>query len=291
MCQATSTSKRPPRQRPGRGTTGRSGGEQGPAPLPSGTWERAATEAVAATVSVPAAARVPVGKAEVSARLASWPAGFFDENNAELVVKVLDGRAVNGHYWVFYGALSDVAYTLEVRDTLTGTVKTYTNPAGRLTSRADTTAFAVPGTANAATAPVLSAPTELGFLASSGASPGTSFPSGPFCVEYTPPSTGFCLGGRFDVAVEWRANGTTGLARGAVLGGDSGYFWFFGQNNVELVVKVLDGRAVNGRFWFFSGALTDVEHWIHVRDSVTGEEKVYHSPPGRLASRADTSAF
>ena len=33
------------------------------------------------------------------------------------------------------------------------------------------------------------------------------------------------------------------------LSGDTGYFWFFGTANVELVVKVLDGRALNGRFW------------------------------------------
>jgi hypothetical protein len=217
---------------------------------------------------------------------------FFDHDNAELVVKVLDGRAFNGHFWVFYGALTDVAYVLEVKDTLTGAVKTYTNPAGRLTSRADTAAFAVPGPASVTAVIAVIAPaTELAFLASSEASPGTSFPAGPFCVEYTPPSNGLCLGGRFDVAVEWRANGTTGLGRGATLGGDSGYFWFFGPNNVELLVKVLDGRPLNGRFWVFSGALTDVEHWLYVRDSVTGEERIYHNPPGRLASLADTAAF
>jgi hypothetical protein len=42
---------------------------------------------------------------------------------------------------VFYGALSDVAYTITVTDTATGTVRTYDNPAGQLASRADTAAF------------------------------------------------------------------------------------------------------------------------------------------------------
>jgi hypothetical protein len=56
-------------------------------------------------------------------------------------VKVVDGRAFNGRYWVFYGALSDVEYTITVTDTLTGAVKTYFNPRGNLASVADTAAF------------------------------------------------------------------------------------------------------------------------------------------------------
>jgi hypothetical protein len=66
---------------------------------------------------------------------------FFGAGNVETVLKVLDGRPVNGHFWVFYGALSNVQYTLTVTDTLTGTVKTYTNPSGQFASVADTSAF------------------------------------------------------------------------------------------------------------------------------------------------------
>lgn len=50
-------------------------------------------------------------------------------------------RAVNSHFWVFYGALSDVEYTITVTDMLTGAMKTYFNPQGRLASVADTSAF------------------------------------------------------------------------------------------------------------------------------------------------------
>jgi hypothetical protein len=59
----------------------------------------------------------------------------------ELVIKALDGRAVDGKFWIFYGALSDVHYTITVTDTQTGAVKTYTNPSGQLASVADTSAF------------------------------------------------------------------------------------------------------------------------------------------------------
>jgi hypothetical protein len=42
---------------------------------------------------------------------------------------------------VFYGALSDVAYTVTVTDTTTGAVRTYVNAQGTVASRADTAAF------------------------------------------------------------------------------------------------------------------------------------------------------
>ena len=54
---------------------------------------------------------------------------------------MLDGRAVNSHYWFFYGAMTDVAYTLTVTDTQTGAVKTYLGPQHVQTSRNDIRAF------------------------------------------------------------------------------------------------------------------------------------------------------
>ncbi len=66
---------------------------------------------------------------------------FFNDSNVELVVKVLDGDAINGHHWVFYGALSNVKYTITVTDTQTGAIRTYDNASGELASVADTTAF------------------------------------------------------------------------------------------------------------------------------------------------------
>ena len=57
------------------------------------------------------------------------------------------------------------------------------------------------------------------------------------------------------------------------------------------MVKVLDGRTVNGKFWVFYGALSDVEYTIHVRNRATGLIKDYHSPKGTQASGADIQAF
>jgi PKD repeat protein len=206
---------------------------------------------------------------------------FFTPNNVELVVKAVDGRAVNGDFWVFYGALSDVEYMLTVTDTVTGVSRSYFNPAGTLASVADTRAFSSAG----ATIP---ARARIESPRSAGSGPTAA---GTLCSA---DPNSLCLsGGRFDVRVAWRvpSQGTSGIAEATPLTGDTGRFWFFTANNIELVVKVVDGRAVNGRFWVFSGALSNVEYTITVTDMVTGLVKTYTNPSGSLTSIADTSAF
>jgi photosystem II stability/assembly factor-like uncharacterized protein len=53
---------------------------------------------------------------------------FFAGSNVEMVVKVLRGCDLNSNYWVFAGGLTDVETVVTVTDTLTGKIKTYTNP-------------------------------------------------------------------------------------------------------------------------------------------------------------------
>jgi hypothetical protein len=55
---------------------------------------------------------------------------FFNEDNWEMLVKVLDGCAVTNHYWVFFAATTNVQFIVTVTDTQTGAVKTYVNPQG-----------------------------------------------------------------------------------------------------------------------------------------------------------------
>jgi hypothetical protein len=70
---------------------------------------------------------------------------FFNPSNVEVVVKVLDGCNLGGHFWVFAAGLTNVHTVITVTDTQTGTVKTYTNPEGRAFAPIqDTSAFACP---------------------------------------------------------------------------------------------------------------------------------------------------
>src|SRR5262245_13904143 len=73
---------------------------------------------------------------------------------------------------------------------------------------------------------------------------------------------------------------------------DAGYFWFFDPNNVEVVVKVLDGCPVNGRRWVFAAGLTDVHVVLIVTDTQTGASKTYVNPIGTaFLPIQDTDAF
>jgi hypothetical protein len=69
------------------------------------------------------------------------PALTSDTENFEVFVKILDGRPINGKFWVFYGGLTDFEYTITVTDTQTGQVKQYTKPGFEFTGGADTSAF------------------------------------------------------------------------------------------------------------------------------------------------------
>jgi photosystem II stability/assembly factor-like uncharacterized protein len=113
-------------------------------------------------------------------------------------------------------------------------------------------------------------------------------------VACAPGASALCLNAaRFRVEVIWRVptQNATGLAASVPLTGDTGYFWFFSSNNIELVVKVVDGRGFNGKFWVFYGALSNVEYTVTVTDTQTGAVRVYTNPSGQLSSVADTAAF
>lgn len=57
---------------------------------------------------------------------------FFEPDNREFLVKVIEGCALNGHYWVSLAGTTDVEFTLTVTDTSTGTARPYSNPPGAL---------------------------------------------------------------------------------------------------------------------------------------------------------------
>ena len=106
----------------------------------------------------------------------------------------------------------------------------------------------------------------------------------------------FCaLNGDFKIEVSWETtNGETGVGR-VVTGATSdntGIFEFFEAGNWELLLKVLDACAVNGHFWVFGGAATNVKYQIRVTDLVTDEVWTYDNPQGKRSDAiTDTQAF
>jgi hypothetical protein len=107
-------------------------------------------------------------------------------------------------------------------------------------------------------------------------------------------ATTLCLdNARFRVTVFYATSaGASGAGMGVPLTGDSGYFWFFSADNIELVVKVLTGCGVNNKFWVFTGGLTNVGVTLIVEDTVTGATQTYSNPVGTAyLPLQDTNAF
>ena len=118
--------------------------------------------------------------------------------------------------------------------------------------------------------------------------------SGTASATCTPSATTLCLSNsRFRVTADWRTSGgQTGGGQAVPITGDTGYYWFFGSSNVEMVVKVIDACSFNQRFWVFAGGLTDVNVTLNVTDTKSGVVKTYTNPLGvAFQPIQDTSAF
>lgn len=117
-------------------------------------------------------------------------------------------------------------------------------------------------------------------------------PGGETCVSS---ATTLCLGGgRFRAEVTWEDfAGKTGA--GTVVPTDSpgsGLFWFFDPASWELMIKVIDGCAVNGRHWVFAAATTNVHYVLTVTDTTTGRSRRYENSSGVVSPAiTDTGTF
>jgi hypothetical protein len=220
---------------------------------------------------------------------------FFSPDNTELIVKVLDGRPVNGNFWVFYGALTDLEYFVAVADSVTGELISYRNLPGDICGLADTSATRGLGRTASGFEEL------LGSDLSSFFSRGTALPATARPPENLTEAAGSCspngrtlclLENRFQVRVSWRTrDGATGVGTVRSSNDQIGTFSFFDADNIELVIKMLDGRGTNGNFWFFYGALSNVHYELEVVDTMTGDVQRYVNEQGNVCGGADVRAF
>ncbi len=216
-------------------------------------------------------AGVPVALTEDSGGF--W---FFEPENLEVVVKILDGCGVNQRFWLYSAGLTDVEVTLGVIDTWTGqTWVRDTRLASPYPPIQDVEALPVcagsapvgsPGAAAAENVTVANG-SEVTF----GASATCAADEHHVCLQ----------GGRFRVSASYdTAIGLAGEAVARPLSSESAAFWFFGEQNLELFVKVLDGCDPFGTFWVFAAGLTDVEVRLRVEDTESGAVRNYENPLG-----------
>lgn len=107
-------------------------------------------------------------------------------------------------------------------------------------------------------------------------------------------ATTLCLNNnRFRVTATFATNaGQSGNGMAVPETTDTGMFWFFSANNIEVILKVVNGCALNSRYWVFAGGLTNVQVTLTVTDTSNGTVRTYTNPQGvAFAPIQDTSAF
>jgi PKD repeat protein len=205
----------------------------------------------------------------------SLPELTGNPNNPEVFVKVLG--PVNGVPWVFFGGLTDVEYMLYVTDTVTGAVRQYYHGPGDSKGGYDT------GT---------------GQLPAGGCVANTIAESRSSLLRATATSTQLALmSNRFALSLSARDPRTGKTASGLTLpkNDESGFYALPGltgdSSNVEVFVKIVDARSLDGHYWVFFGGLTDFEYTLTVTDTGTGKVRSYTKPAGSACGGFDTSGF
>jgi hypothetical protein len=194
---------------------------------------------------------------------------LFSPGNVELGVKVLEAPDHTG-FWVYYGAATDVDYTFTVID-LANVSKSRSYESDK--------PYCGGGDVGAFLRSVALPPTESlnggGFEMA--AEPQIQSIHQAACV---PDATTSCLlNGRFQMKV-WYNNPPTAPAQAAAavpVTGETAFFWFFSPDNLEIFAKVLDGTAINQKYWVYFGSMTDVPFTLEITDTVTGASKTYDS--------------
>jgi hypothetical protein len=220
---------------------------------------------------------------------------FFDPANFEMGVKMVDACVPPfDKYWVFVSGLTNQAFTVGVRDSVSGATKTYTNELGLYPQTVGDTAAldCVPrhdaggsgtggdsglgGGAPEARRELADAPRDI---------PRTGDAADGACVRDD--RTACLLAGRFEVRVDFETATEGGPARVMSFTGQrtetdqSVFYYFFDNANFEMGVKMVDACVPPfDRFWIFVSGLTNQGYTVTVRDTVGGGVKSYSNQLG-----------
>ena len=217
---------------------------------------------------------------------------FFGRDNPEMLLKVVNGCWLNDHWWVFGSAATDLVYEVAIDDLADGggTVEYRHNGGGVIVADngystgsgviSDTRAFPCGQSAAAlaneqrpADGPAVVVPAleyaAAARVAGAGQETGNTIDYG--CL---PNSSTSCLNNwRFQIRASafYAARRATQAKKveGYGLGNSASLLYFFGRDNPEMLVKVVNGCAINGHWWVFGSAATDLEYQVSVRDYAT----------------------
>lgn len=110
----------------------------------------------------------------------------------------------------------------------------------------------------------------------------------------TQDATTMCMvGGRYKVTSHWRnqyAGGAAATLSKAKLTDVTGAFWIADASTYEYLIR-FNTATNNGKVWIAIPTFTDVEFWIVVTDTQTGQSNEYHSPAGNRTLLYDPNTF
>ncbi len=105
--------------------------------------------------------------------------------------------------------------------------------------------------------------------------------------------TACLVGGRYRVTSHWQdqyAGEQLSTLSAAPLTDATAAFWVSDSSSLEYLVRISTGTP-NGHAWISIPTFTDVEFWIEVTDTTSGEYFEYHSPAGNRTLIYDPSFF
>ncbi len=237
---------------------------------------------------------------------------FFDRDNAEVLVKVLDACAVNGYRWVFVAPVTTLAFNLRVDEVGSDRYWMHQNPRGgqTATTESNTQAFSCdpPGSSTGSQGDVGGTRgvdlVDAGFPAPSSVTVAVkpdSLPAelpvsvaqpigagGEADCEPQPVAT---LEGGYTVnmCVEHVREGETVVEEVRDYGlesNQSAILYFFDRDNAEVLIKVLDGCKINGHRWVFVAPVTTLAYNLSIVPPDGSEPWTHKNALNRTAAAA-----
>ncbi len=194
--------------------------------------------------------------------------GYFwvnDPDQLDLVVRVLDGCALNDRFWVFAASLTNVEYELTVVDTLTSDEATYVSGPSKLAPPIqDTVAFATcPSSKTKHTSMQSQADQRVDSLS--------------------------LIDDRFLLEIDWTIPGQgSGKGQVGVATPVAGAFWFLDRSDLNVYVQITDARSINGHYWLAYTSLTGANYSLKVTDTLSGIVKTYLNHEGQAGYGIDS---
>ncbi|MGZ5441082.1 MAG: NF038122 family metalloprotease [Thermoanaerobaculia bacterium] len=222
--------------------------------------------------------------------------GFSAPTAVEVVVRIQDTRPFAQRFDIYYGGMTDVAYTVTVTDTETGVARQYHNAAGKVGGGVDRVSF--PTTGQSVAAFERFDTNELDSWNEAKTMIAETLATAPCVAD---PTTVCLLNDRFQVKIDYvnpfstPPNQPGTFLAGRLLEGaqnpDTGLFGFNAATAVEVIVRIQDTRPFAQRFDVYYGGMTDVGYTVTVTDTVTGTVRQYQNQTGKVGGGVDRASF